>query len=47
MVKSEEFVIFFRLSNLLWMSCWGGLGWGQLGEQIKQELGRLDLGDSR
>ena len=43
-VKTEDFVIFFSLSSRLWVLCWGG---GQLGEQMKEELRRLDLGGIR
>jgi hypothetical protein len=43
-VEAEEFVIFFTF--LVYCRCCVG-DEGQLGEQIKQELGRLDLGDIR
>jgi hypothetical protein len=43
-VKTEEFVVFFTF--LVYCRCCVG-GEGQLDEQIKQELGRLDLRDIR
>lgn len=43
-VKTEEFVIFFTF--LVYCRCCAG-DEGQLGEQIKQELGRLNLRDIR